>query len=93
MLLGCTGRAVRRHVVLGRPEADVVALWALAVHGFDAWLICPRLLVTAPEPECGKTTLLDVLCRLIPKPLGASSITAAALFRTIEAAWPTLFLD
>jgi hypothetical protein len=49
MLLGCTARAVRRHVVLGRPETDVVVLWALAVHGFDAWLIFPRLLVTAPR--------------------------------------------
>ena len=49
--------------------------------------------MTAPEPECGKTTMLDVLSRLVPKPLGASSITAAALFRTIEAARPTLFLD
>jgi hypothetical protein len=31
--------------------------------------------------------------RLAPRPLGASSITAAALFRTIELAKPTLLLD
>src|SRR5262249_35196677 len=31
--------------------------------------------------------------RLVPRPLTASNITAAALFRTIEAARPTLLLD
>lgn len=85
--------AVRRHVVLGSAEADAVALWAITVHAFGAFPIFPRLFATAPEKQCGKTTLLDALSRLVPKSLGASSITAAALFRTIEAARPTLLLD
>jgi putative DNA primase/helicase len=37
--------------------------------------------------------LLDVLSRLVLRPLLASSITSAALFRVIEAASPTLLLD
>jgi putative DNA primase/helicase len=49
--------------------------------------------VTAPEKGCGKSTVLDVLSRLVSRPLGASNITAAALFRVIEAARPTLLLD
>jgi hypothetical protein len=85
--------AIRRHVVIAAHEADAVALWVLALHAFDAWMIFPRLFVTAPEKQCGKTTLLDVLSRLVPRPLIASSTTAAALFRTIEAACPTLLLD
>jgi putative DNA primase/helicase len=51
------------------------------------------LFISSPEKGCGKSTLLDVLSRLVPKPLGASGITAAALFRVIEAARPTLLLD
>jgi putative DNA primase/helicase len=34
-----------------------------------------------------------MLSRLVPKPIGASNITTAALFRVIEAARPTLLLD
>jgi putative DNA primase/helicase len=63
------------------------------VHAFDRFFIFPRLFITAPEKGCGKTTLLDVIARLVPRPLMASNITAAALFRVIEAARPTLLLD
>jgi hypothetical protein len=92
-LLDGIAEAIRLYVVLDPCEADAVALWVLGVHAFDAWVIFPRLFVTAPEKGCGKSTLLDVLSRLVPKPLGASSITPAALFRVIEAARPTLLLD
>jgi putative DNA primase/helicase len=51
------------------------------------------LFINSPKKGCGKSTLLDVLSRLVPRPLGASGITAAALFRVIEAARPTLLLD
>lgn len=92
-LLGEMSDAVGRYLVMDRAEADIVALWVIAVHAFDAWVIFPRLLITAPEKQCGKTTLLDVVSRLVPKPLTASNITASAVFRTIEAARPCLILD
>jgi Protein of unknown function (DUF3631) len=92
-LLAELAAAIRRYVVLGTAEADAVALWVLAAHTFDTWPVFPRLFVNSPEKGCGKSTLLDVLSRLVPKPLGASGITAAALFRVIEAARPTLLLD
>jgi putative DNA primase/helicase len=53
----------------------------------------PRLFITAPEKGCGKTTLLDVLSSLVPRPLSAANIKAAPLFRVIELARPTLLLD
>ena len=92
-LLADLAAAVRRHVVMEDKQARAVALWALAAHAFDAWVIFPRLLATAPEKGCGKSTLLDVVGNLIPKPLKADSITAAALFRVIEAARPSMLLD
>jgi hypothetical protein len=92
-LLEEMARAIRRHVVLDAHEADAVALWGLAVHAFDAWTIFPRLFVMAPEKQCGKSTLLEIVSLLVPRPQAADSITAAALFRTIEAACPTLLLD
>ena len=84
---------VRRYVVFGAAAADAVALWVVALHAFVQFVIFPRLFITAPEKGCGKTTLLDALSRLVSRALAADNITAAALFRTIEAARPTLLLD
>jgi putative DNA primase/helicase len=86
-------RSIRRYVVLGQVEADAVALWVLATHAFGRFFIFPRLLLTSPEKRCGKSTLLDAIERIVPRPLGCSNISASALFRTVEAARPTLLLD
>ncbi len=81
------------HVKLSEPAAVAVALWCIHAHAFEAATISPRLAITAPEKRCGKTTLLLVIRGLVPKPLYAANITAAALFRTVEAVRPTLLID
>jgi hypothetical protein len=43
--------------------------------------------------RCGKTTLLDVLSRLVLRPLSTANVSAAAVFRVVEAYRPTLFID
>jgi hypothetical protein len=85
--------AIRRYVVLDETGVRSVALWALGTHVFDSFNIFPRLVATSPEKRCGKSTLLDAIERLVPRPLPAANISAAALFRVIEAAQPTLILD
>jgi len=49
--------------------------------------------LTSPTPECGKTTALNLIGALVPKPLPSSNITAAAVFRGIEKWRPTLLID
>lgn len=85
--------AVRRHVVMEDGAPESVALWVLAAHAIDAFNLFPRLGITSPEKRCGKTTLLDVLHCLVPRPLQSANITAAAIFRTIERVHPTLLID
>ena len=92
-LLDAVVDAVKGHVVIDPVMARAVALWMVAVHGFAAFPIFPRLFITGPEPNCGKTTLADVVAYLVPRPLPVSNISPAALFRTIAAARPTLLLD
>jgi Protein of unknown function (DUF3631) len=92
-LLGAISIEIRRYVVMGDHEADAVALWSVAAHGFDGFYIFPRLFVKAPEKQCGKTTLLDVIGCLVSRKLSTESITPAATYRTIEAYRPTLLLD
>ena len=84
---------IERHVRLPREAAIGVALWVMHAHCFDAFTISPRLGIVSPEKRCGKTTLLGVIEALVPRPLLASNVTVAAVFRTIEAHRPTLLID
>jgi hypothetical protein len=51
------------------------------------------LLVSSPEKRCGKTMLLETIKALCCRGLAASNISAAALFRGLEAWSPTLLID
>lgn len=81
------------HVHMPEHAITVCATWALLTWLYDALDVLPLLVLRSPEKGCGKTTCLDVLARLVARPLSASGITAAALYRTIEAVAPTLLID
>lgn len=70
-----------------------MALWSIFSYCIDAGNIAPKLLIYSPEKRCGKTTLLDVLMGLVWKPLSASNITPAAIFRTIDSIGGTIIID
>ena len=73
--------------------AVTAALWVLHTYLLDCFGISPRLAITSPEKGCGKTTLLDVLSRLVMRPLATANATAAAIFRVVEMQQPTLLID
>lgn len=85
--------AIKRHMVMAPGAAEITALWVLHTHALDAFNISPRLGISSPCPGCGKTTLQDILYRLTPRPLLATNISTAAVFRTVEIAKPTLLCD
>ena len=70
-----------------------IALWILSTHVFDRFQITPRLALLSPVRGCDKTKVLLLLERLVDNPERHDNITAAALFRIIERASPTLLLD
>jgi putative DNA primase/helicase len=84
---------VRRHVSVPTRGDQAIALWILHAHTLDAARIAPRLGISSPVPECGKTTLLRLIGALVPRRLFASNITSAATFRAIEKWSPTLIVD
>lgn len=84
---------IRQFVMLPAEAADAVALWIVHAFAFMLGRHSPRLVLTSPEKRCGKTTLLRVIQQMVPKPLSAANITAAAMFRTIEKYRPTLLID
>jgi hypothetical protein len=92
-LLSTISDAILQFIVCKRETAYAAALWAAMTWLMDVVRVAPLAIITAPEMGCGKSQLLNVLGKLARRPLPASNITPAALFRTIEAWQPTLLLD
>ena len=85
---------IRKHVVLTADQAVVVALWIMFTWVHEkAAVHSPILLVTSPEPNCGKSTLLGVVGYLVRRSLVSVSIKGPALFRSIEKWQPTFVID
>ena len=84
---------IRRYIVVSEEQAVIMAVWILHTYVFDVAEITPYVHITAPERECGKSSLMDALAAIAAAPIRSGGMTAAALVRTIEAKKPTLFLD
>lgn len=85
--------AFLRFVSLPDGSAPALALWVVHAHAHDAAAVSPLLALTSPEKRCGKTTTLALVGALVPRPLPASNISPAAIFRAVEAFRPTLLVD
>ena len=83
----------KRFVVMPGHGYSLAALWVLHTYVFDCWPVSPILAIVSPEKGCGKTTLRDVLAKLVRAPLPIDGISAAALFRVIEKWCPTVLMD
>lgn len=82
-----------RHAILP-PQADVaMTLWCAFTWFIEGAQIAPLLVIRAPESECGKTTVKDIVELFVKRPLSNEGITLAALFRVVEQFQPTLLLD
>ena len=83
----------RSYLVLPPGAAEAFTLWSAHAHCFSAFIQSPRLNISSPEPGCGKTTALDVIATLTPRPLRTENLTAPVLFRLVHQYQPTLLLD
>ncbi len=85
--------AFRRHVVMAPAAFAVSAAWCAMTYTPDLFEALPLMIITSPVLRCGKSTLLNVFAKLVNRALSASSISAAAICRTIEKYTPTLLVD
>lgn len=92
-LLSDIATTVRRFIICHDETAHAVALWTAMTWLMDVVQVAPLAVITAPEKRCGKSQLLFLLGRLVYRPLTASNISPAALFRSIDAWRPTLLVD
>ena len=84
---------VQLYVAMPEGGASAVAVWALYTWCFEAFGVCPNLMVTAPERESGKTRVTELLSWMVPRPKPVSDASAAAIIRGIERDRPTLLID
>lgn len=92
-LLHEVAQAIRQHVIADPVTTNAAALWVAFTWLIDVVDVAPIANITAPEKRCGKTVMLGVLARLSCRPMVASNIAPAALFRSLELWSPTLLID
>jgi len=81
------------HIILPPGAADAIALFIGHAHAFTAFYQTPRLNLYSPRRGCGKTTTLDVLATMVPRPFRTENLRAPVLFRVVDQQQPTLLLD
>ena len=84
---------IHKHVICSPHTARAATLWIAHTYLLDAVYCSPLAVITAPDKGCGKTTFLEVMAEMVYQPIPTSSISAAALYRTIEQYHPTLLID
>ncbi len=92
-LLAEIARLFRYYVSLPNGGAEALALWTLYAWAFEAFGVCPNLMITAPERESGKTRVTELLSWIVPRPNPVSDASVAVIIRGIERNRPTLIID
>jgi putative DNA primase/helicase len=84
---------ITRYMVLPPGAAVAIALWVILTYVIECFDVAPRLAILSATMRSGKTTMMLILAHLVLRPLFASNISPAAVFRIIEAASPSLLID
>jgi putative DNA primase/helicase len=92
-LLSDIAATIARFIVCKPETTHAAALWVAMSWLIDTVETAALAVITAPEKRCGKSQLLTVLGKLSRRPMVASNISPAALFRVIDAWQPTLMID
>lgn len=89
-------RAHLAHYVMTSTEddLDLLTLWIVHTYVAEETYTTPRLLLTSPVPESGKTTVLDHISRLACAPAQMASISSDALLpRMLSEGMRTILID
>jgi putative DNA primase/helicase len=84
---------ILHHVAMPKHLAFVCALWIAQTWVHEHATYSPILFITSPERDSGKSTLINVIKFMVRRELSTVSVTAAALYRSIEKWNPTFVID
>ncbi len=85
---------IRRFCVFPDEQAlTAVTLWAAHAHMIENFYTTPRLALLSPDPQSGKTRVLEVLDLLVPESMFSLNASPAAIFRCLDQGQITLLFD
>ena len=85
---------IRRHMVMRKEDITACVLWAVHTHMFTDFTHSPRLMVDAPDAECGKTMLMThMVGNLVNRPYNCEGVGVAPFFRLAQSYKPTFLID
>lgn len=93
VLLDWIAETLLRYLVLPTGGVEAMTLWIVHAYAHELFEVSPILVIKSPAMRCGKTTTILLLEALVPRPLVASNMTAAIVFRLVEKYRPTLLMD
>jgi hypothetical protein len=88
-------KRIRRYVYIGKHERAVIVTFIIHCHAIAAFYTTPRVKITSPEENCGKSLLgIDIMGPLLPAGSVLSvSVTPSALYRSLHDTTPAFVLD
>ena len=85
---------IMRHMVMREEDAMACALWAAHTFIYEVFDHTARLMINAPDAECGKTVLMThMVGNMVNRPQTVELMKAAPFFRLAEANHPTYLID
>ena len=73
--------------------ALLLAFFVVVTWTFEKFDTCPYLLLESAAPECGKSTVIELLTALCARARRSVALTEACLFRIVSGERPTLCID
>ena len=92
-LLDEVADTIRKIIVLDAEQAHAATLWVALTWFIDVVEYAPLAIINAPEKSCGKSHLLFLFGRMVCRPLMASNMRGATLFRIAEKWHPAILID
>lgn len=84
---------VHEHMAIDEPLKVAFVLWVIFTYLTDISDFAPIAWITAPERQCGKSTLLGLFERVVNKAYPVINPTQAVIYRVMEQFKPTLLID
>jgi hypothetical protein len=76
--------AFKQYVVADEHKLVALTLWTLHTHVYNKFMHTPRLVIASPVPNCGKTTILNLLRVLSAAPEYIGDATPAGIFEFVD---------
>jgi len=84
---------IGHYMVMPPGAADVCALWCAHTHCFKSFQKSPRLNISAPTEECGKSTLRNCVSLFCARAKRTDNMTTAVMFRLVSGHSATILAD